>query len=103
MGTRMTLADWQALIRSQFGDKDARRGVAGNFMWLMEEVGELSAALRSEGVEAQALEFADVLAWLMSLANCAGVDLDDALRRKYGTGCPRCGGTPCTCDAADKP
>ena len=99
----MTLADWQDRIREQFGAKDARRGVPGNFMWFLEEVGELSAALRSETPEAQALEFADVLAWLMSLANCAGVDLDDALRRKYGDGCPRCGGTPCTCAAAAKP
>lgn len=99
----MTLADWQGLIRDQFGAKDDRRGAAGNFMWLMEEVGELAAALRSESPDAQALEFADVLAWLMSLANCAGVDLDAALRQKYGAGCPRCGGTPCTCAAADKP
>jgi NTP pyrophosphatase (non-canonical NTP hydrolase) len=101
--TTMTLTEWQQLIRDQFGEKDARRGIPGNFMWFLEEVGELSAALRSETVENQNLEFADVLAWLMSLANTAGVDLDAAMQRKYGTGCPRCSRTPCTCAASEKP
>ena len=99
----MTLTEWQQRIREQFGDKDARRGVPGNFMWFLEEVGELSAALRGETLAEQTLEFADVLAWLMSLANCAGVDLDAALRLKYGAGCPRCARTPCGCAAGDKP
>ena len=42
-----TLGQLQQRIREQFGAKDARRGVEGTFMWFMEEVGELSAALRS--------------------------------------------------------
>ena len=99
----MTLDQLQVRIRDLFGAKDAARGIEGTFMWFAAEVGELAAALRGESKDAQALEFADVLAWLMSLANCAGVDLDAALRQKYGAGCPRCGGTPCTCAAADKP
>jgi NTP pyrophosphatase (non-canonical NTP hydrolase) len=49
------------------------------------------------------LEFADVLAWLVTLANCVGVDLDEAIEAKYGPGCPGCGRTPCTCTAAHKP
>ena len=64
-------------------------------MWFMEEVGELSAALRGGTHDERVLEFADVLAWLATLANIAGVDLDEAMRRKYGTGCPGCGQTPC--------
>ncbi|MGL6075927.1 MAG: MazG nucleotide pyrophosphohydrolase domain-containing protein [Fimbriiglobus sp.] len=99
----MTLTDWQQRIREQFGEKDARRGVPGNFMWLMEEVGELSAALRSNNLDEATLEFADVLAWLMSLANTAGVDLDRAMALKYGLGCPRCHKTPCLCAVSDKP
>ncbi|MBY0456943.1 MAG: nucleotide pyrophosphohydrolase [Gemmataceae bacterium] len=92
----------QARIRELFGAKDARRGVEGTFMWFMEEVGELSAALRDRAANPDnlALEFADVLAWLATLANIAGVDLGDAMRQKYGTGCPKCGSTPCACAAA---
>ena len=98
-----TLTQWQARIDALFGAKDRRRGTAGNFMWFLEEVGELSAALRGETVAEQRLEFADVLAWLMSLANGAGVDLQASLCEKYGSGCPRCRLVPCTCAASDKP
>jgi NTP pyrophosphatase (non-canonical NTP hydrolase) len=79
------------------------RGVDGTFMWLMEEVGELAAALR-EGTPAElAAEFADVLAWLTTIANVAGVDLAAAVSEKYGAGCPGCGHLLCTCDDAEKP
>jgi len=98
-----TLQAWQERIDALFGAKDRRRGTAGNFMWFLEEVGELSAALRAETLAEQTLEFADVLAWLMSLANGAGVDLDAALREKYGSGCPRCRLVPCNCAVGDKP
>ena len=36
---------------------------------------------------------ADVLAWVATLANIVGVDLDEALDR-YARGCPKCGGHP---------
>jgi NTP pyrophosphatase (non-canonical NTP hydrolase) len=96
----LTLGELQQRIREQFGAKDARRGVEGTFMWFMEEVGELSAALRSGPKEELAAEFADVLAWLATLANIAGVDLDAAVEAKYGRGCPKCERTPCVCEAA---
>jgi NTP pyrophosphatase (non-canonical NTP hydrolase) len=99
----MTLGQLQDRIRDLYGEKDSRRGVEGTFMWFLEEVGELSAALRGGSADDRELEFADVLAWLATLANCTGVDLDAAVRRKYGTGCPGCGRTPCRCAAADKP
>jgi len=99
----MTLPELQQLIRDIYGEKDERRGVEGTFMWFMQEVGELATALRGGSVEEQTLEFADVLAWLTTLANAAGIDLDTAVRRKYGVGCPGCGRTPCVCDVAEKP
>lgn len=99
----MTLGQLQQRIRELYGRKDAARGIEGTFMWFMEEVGELSAALRNGTRDDRVLEFADVLAWLVTLANCTGVDLDEAVRRKYGGGCPGCGKTPCECGDADKP
>ncbi len=97
----MTLTELQARIRELFGAKDARRGVEGTFMWFMEEVGELSASLRDRNdPDNLAMEFADVLAWLATLANIAGVDLEDAMARKYGDGCPKCHASPCVCGSA---
>jgi NTP pyrophosphatase (non-canonical NTP hydrolase) len=99
----MQLGEFQRLIRTMYHDKDAARGIEGTFMWLTEEIGELATALRSGSREEQALEFADVLAWLVTIANVAGIDLDEAVRRKYGTGCPGCGQLACSCPDAEKP
>ncbi len=99
----MSLASFQELIRRMYLKKDVARGIDGTFMWLMEEVGELAAALRSGSREQQASEFADVLAWLATIANVAGVDLAEAVQRKYGSGCPGCGELICACDDQGKP
>jgi NTP pyrophosphatase (non-canonical NTP hydrolase) len=98
-----SLAQLQQVIRDTYDAKDRRRGVEGTFMWFMEEVGELAAALRSGSDRERAEEFADVLAWLATLANVAGVDLEAAVQAKYGRGCPGCGRTPCACAPAEKP
>ncbi|WP_146403171.1 MazG nucleotide pyrophosphohydrolase domain-containing protein [Pseudobythopirellula maris] len=86
-----------------YHEKDVARGVDGTFMWLMEEVGELASALREGTPEELRGEFADVLAWLTTIANVAGVDLTQALREKYGEGCPGCGRLACLCDDSEKP
>src|SRR6516225_805221 len=98
-----SLGDLQQLIRDTFGAKDRRRGLEGTFMWFMEEVGELAAALRGGTDAERAAEFADVLAWLATLANIAGVDLEAAVQAKYGGGCPGCRQSPCVCDQTEKP
>jgi NTP pyrophosphatase (non-canonical NTP hydrolase) len=99
----LSLSDLQALIRTMYMSKDEARGVEGTFMWLMEEIGELATALREGTPEELALEFADVLAWLATIANVAGVDLEAAVRKKYGAGCPGCHQMVCACDASEKP
>jgi NTP pyrophosphatase (non-canonical NTP hydrolase) len=99
----VTLADFQQLIRNMYFNKDQARGVEGTFMWLMEEVGELSAALRAGQHEACVEEFADVLAWLTTIANVAGVDLTEAVTKKYGAGCPGCNQLACCCPDEGKP
>ena len=100
---RVSLSDFQLLIRGMYHEKDVARGVSGTFMWLMEEIGELSTALRSGTKEEQAMEFADVLAWLVTIANVAEIDLTEAVFRKYGQGCPGCGQFLCCCNNAEKP
>jgi len=99
----VTLAEFQELIRSMYLPRDIERGVDGTFMWLMEEVGELAAALREGTHEERMSEFADVLAWLTTIANVVGVDLTEAVAKKYGSGCPGCGQLVCQCPDAGKP
>jgi NTP pyrophosphatase (non-canonical NTP hydrolase) len=99
----VNLAEFQRLIRNMYFEKDVARGIDGTFMWLMEEVGELASALRSGTHEERLGEFADVLAWLATIANVANVDLSEAISRKYGSGCPGCGQLICTCADAEKP
>lgn len=101
--TPLSFGEFQRLIRVMYLEKDIARGVDGTFMWLMEEIGELAAALRSGTPEEKSEEFADVIAWLTTIANVAGVDLTAALRKKYGEGCPGCGQLACLCDDAEKP
>jgi NTP pyrophosphatase (non-canonical NTP hydrolase) len=101
--TQVSLADFQQLIRRMYHEKDVARGVEGTFMWLMEEIGELATALRSGSHEERVGEFADVLAWLTTIANVVGVDLTQAVLQKYGAGCPGCGRFVCNCPDAGKP
>lgn len=86
----ISLRDFQSLIRDRYHATDSARGVPGTFMWLIEEVGELATALQDcapdrnpSRAERDNLEeeFADVLAWLSTLANIAGVDLSDAVSK----------------------
>ena len=95
----MDLSQFQRQMRTLYGDRDHSRGLARTFAWFTEECGELSRALFRGTPEQQRAEFADVLAWLASLAEQAGIDLADAARR-YADGCPRCGATPCACPEA---
>ena len=84
----LTLDDVQQLIRDRYFATDSARGVPGTFMWLVEEVGELSSALMENAPGQDPTpeqrknleeEFADVLAWLTTLANIADVNLSDAM------------------------
>ena len=84
----MRLAEFQQLIRDRYHATDSARGVPGTLLWFSEEVGELAEALghreRGDGDEANLREeFADVLAWLTTIANICEVDLEQAVREKY--------------------
>ncbi|NUN14046.1 MAG: nucleotide pyrophosphohydrolase [Myxococcales bacterium] len=93
----MGLRQFQQQIETIFYEKDAARGVEGTFMWFAEEFGELVRALRRGPQDNLEEEFADVLAWLASLASLKGVDLAAVATRRYGAGCPYCRATPCGC------
>ena len=81
----MTIKNFQELIRDRYEVRDRQRGTPKTFMWFVEEVGELATALAGTDQENKSEEFADVLAWLCTLANINGVDLEDACK-KYSDG-----------------
>jgi len=92
----MELRRVQEIIERTYGERDRARGVPSTVAWLAEEIGELAQAVRKGSPAQQQHEFADVIAWVASLANQMGIDLDDAMQR-YADGCPRCHTMPCTC------
>lgn len=100
----VSLRDFQKLIKTMYYEKDVERGTSGTFLWLMEEIGELASALRI-GTDRDNLEeeFADVIAWLTTIANVANIDLSACIQKKYGGGCPGCGRFTCICPASEKP
>jgi NTP pyrophosphatase (non-canonical NTP hydrolase) len=79
----LTLQAFQEHIRQRYYATDAARGTPATFMWFVEEVGELATSLHGEDRINKEEEFADVLAWLCTLANINGVDLAEAVRKKY--------------------
>lgn len=87
----MHIHEFQQIIRDRYLATDSERGVPKTFLWLTEEIGELAHALaqRERGKEDRANleeEFADVLAWLTTIANVCGIDLEAAIRAKYVAG-----------------
>jgi NTP pyrophosphatase (non-canonical NTP hydrolase) len=88
---------FQDLIRDIYFQRDQRRGGDKTFLWLLEEVGELTRSYRRGEGEKIGEEMADVIAWLVSVANLLNIDLESELRKKYPEGCPLCSSTPCIC------
>jgi NTP pyrophosphatase (non-canonical NTP hydrolase) len=82
---RLTLAAFQKHVSGRYEAADRARGWAKTFAFFIEEVGELATALSTEGKDPENLkeEFADVLAWLCTLANISDVDLSEAVAAKY--------------------
>ncbi len=73
----MLIKEFQQLIASKYAQRDRQRGMPATFMWFIEEVGELSTALASGDKENSIEEFADVFAWLCTLANISDIDLEE--------------------------
>ena len=92
----MELNDYQDLIRRIYFKKDSKRGLHQTFNWLVEEIGELARAIRKKDKAKIQEEFADCLAWLLSVGSLLDVDAEKAMG-KYARGCPKCGQKPCQC------
>ena len=99
----MDVKEFQELMKKLYLARDTTRGTWKTFSWFIEEIGELSEALRKakedpkqdfKGLED---EFADVFAWLCSLANLVNVDLEKAINEKYPGKCLKCNNNPCSC------
>lgn len=92
----MDLNRYQNLIKEIYFKKDSKRGLEKTFNWLVEEIGELARAIRKKDKDKIHEEFADCLAWLLSVGSILDVDAETAMS-KYAKGCPKCGQKPCQC------
>jgi NTP pyrophosphatase (non-canonical NTP hydrolase) len=68
----------------EYFKRDSERGLFPTFAWFVEEVGELGEALLKRDKAGVSEELADVIAWALSIANLVGIDVEEALRLKYG-------------------
>jgi len=89
--------EFQEMMKRLYSHRDSERGVKGTYDWLVNELRELGEALEEKDKEAVEKEFADVIAWLASLANISGIDLEKAAVNKYSGKCPKCQRSPCQC------
>jgi NTP pyrophosphatase (non-canonical NTP hydrolase) len=94
----MHISEFQQMMRRLYFKRDSERGVEGTYNWLVDEVAELGEELK-KGTDREAAEkeFADAIAWLASLANITGIDLERAAINKYNYKCPKCQQSPCQC------
>ncbi|MHC4658936.1 MAG: MazG nucleotide pyrophosphohydrolase domain-containing protein [Planctomycetota bacterium] len=79
----MHISQFQQLISKKYQKRDQERGTPATFIWFIEEVGELATALAGNNQKSMHEEFADVFAWLCTLANINSVDLEKACADKY--------------------
>jgi NTP pyrophosphatase (non-canonical NTP hydrolase) len=80
----MHIKEFQKIISDKYEERDRQRGTPKTFMWFIEEVGELATALASKDQDNKEEEFADVFAWLCTLANINDVDLEKACDKYTG-------------------
>jgi len=93
----MHIREFQEMMRRIYFHRDSKRGKDGTYSWLVDEVKELGEAVEEQDTKALEDEFADVFAWLASLANVVNVDLEKAALTKYNNTCPKCQKAQCEC------
>jgi NTP pyrophosphatase (non-canonical NTP hydrolase) len=75
----MEISTLQQLVKDRYFKTDNERGIYHTALWFHEEVGELSSAIASGDKENAKEEFADVLMWLLTLANLMDVDMEEVV------------------------
>ena len=75
----MEISALQQIVRERYFKTDNERGVYHTALWFHEEVGELSSAIASGDKQNAKEEFADVLMWLLTLANLMEVDMEEVV------------------------
>ncbi len=80
----MHISEFQQVISEKYEKRDRERGAPATFMWFIEEVGELATAIVSNDEKNKEEEFADVFAWLCTLANISDIDLEKACEKYTG-------------------
>jgi len=99
----MHISEFQDMMRRLYFRRDSKRGAGRTYDWFVDETRELGEALKNADEEQLANEFADVIAWLASLANVVNVDLEEAALSKYDNKCPKCRQSPCQCPFRTRP
>ncbi|AGK61284.1 putative pyrophosphatase [Archaeoglobus sulfaticallidus PM70-1] len=95
----MKIREFQEMIRRIYFERDKTRGREKTMLWVVEEVGELAEAVRKDDVENIGEEIADITAWIFSLANLYGIDVEKEIVKKYPGYCRRCGKEVCECQS----
>ena len=94
----MDIEEAQEMMRRIYFERDQARGIEGTLKRTYEELDELQEAIENQGsTQAIADEFADVFAWLCSLANLLEIDISEAFYKKYSNTCSKCKKSPCIC------
>jgi NTP pyrophosphatase (non-canonical NTP hydrolase) len=95
----VSIKEFQQLMAQIYLQRDLNRGVERTFMWLVEEMGELSDAILAGDQKQIEEEICDVFAWLTSICNILNVNLEEVTLKKYTAVCPRCLKSPCNCSS----
>ena len=93
----VSIRKFQEMMKTLYFVRDKERGAQVTLNWLKDELDELKEALQAGKIDSIEKEFADVFAWLASLANISNVDLEKAVLKKYNYKCPKCFTSPCSC------
>lgn len=99
----MHIHEFQEMMQRIYFHRDSKRGAKGTYDWLVDEVNELGTAMKEGNIKALKEEFADVLAWLASLANVLEINLEKATLTKYDGKCPKCHQAKCQCTFSKQP
>jgi NTP pyrophosphatase (non-canonical NTP hydrolase) len=75
----MEISALQQIVKDRYFETDSNRGIYHTALWFHEEVGELSAAIAKGDKENAKEEFADVLMWLLTLANLMKIDMEEVV------------------------